>query len=122
MVIRQSDCDFSDPKQRFVWALQNVGFNGFPVAFPTPVKESLSEHLSACGFIHVSELEGLVPEGDLPSRQSIHFQPPVHGQDHHLNMAGEWVPVEQEIVEPEVLSHQQKLALIDAFREEGLID
>lgn len=122
MVMRQKDCDFSDPRQRFVWALQNVGYGGFPIAFPPPVKEALSEHLSRCGFVHVSELAGLVPEEALPARQEIHFQPPVQGQDHYMNLSGEWVPVEQPVVEPEVLSKGQKLALIEEFRKEGLLD
>lgn len=120
---QQHETDFSNPRERFLWAFRGMEFRGNPVAFPQPVLEEWSEHLSRCGFVHVSEVESV--EG-LP-RQEIHYQPPVRGQDHVLNTSGKWVPVEQEIVQPSVpaasfMTDQEKAKMIREFREEGLID
>lgn len=123
----QSGTDFGDPEQRFVWALRGLEFNGFPLVVPEQVARAWSRHLSECGFVHVSELEGLVDEDDLPNRQTVHFQPPVRGQDHAMNASGQWIPVE-DAVEPPVTSAvglmtpAEKAEVIASLREEGLID
>lgn len=111
----QQDTDFNDPKQRFKWAFRNMEVNGFPLAFPDKFLEEISVHLSKCGFVHD------------PEQQEIHFQPPVRGQDHSMNLSGQWVPVDQEIQQPiikqtAVMTPQEKAKWIEEFREEGLID
>ena len=115
MMWLQSDCDHKNPEERFLWAFQNLEFKGFPVGFPEEVLRQWSKHLCECGFVHD------------PSRQVIHFQPPVRGQGHPLNMSGEWVPVEQKIQEPVVsvlanLSGGELADLIGELRDGGLID
>lgn len=127
MIKLQKDTNFSDPRQRFVWALTQMMFNGMPFVAPSQVLEEWSEHLSACGFIHVSELEGLLDESQLPNRQSIHFQPPVRGGQHPFNTSGQWVPVDQPIQEPHVpavakMTPSEKAQLIAELRAEGSID
>lgn len=131
---RQHEVDMSDPKRRFLWAFRNIAYNGVPLAAPEQVFCEWSEHLSKAGFVHVSEVEAALEGcadaervlGRLPS-QEIHFQPPVRGQDHPFNTAGCWIPVSEEIVEPELssaacLTPAEKAKLIGEFREEGLID
>lgn len=119
---------FSDPKQRFKWAFRNVEVHGFPIAFPEPTVEELSEHLSRCGFIHVSEVEDHVDLGSLGIQgQVIHYQPPIRGQDHGLNTSGTWVPVTQPLrraVVPaaSLMTPAEKAKMIQEFKEEGLID
>ena len=119
--------DFKEPKNRFVWAFQGLEVNGQPVAFPRPVLEQWSEHLSRCGFIHVDEVAGC-PSGENPLKylpsQEIHYQPPVRGQATSFNLAGEWVPIDQPIrtAQDPGLSKEEKQALINQFKEEGLID
>lgn len=111
----QHEADLSDPKQRFQWAFRNLTVNGFPMAFPDKFLEEISEHLSACGFVHD------------PEQQTIHYQPPVRGQEHSMNLSGEWVPIDQEIVPPAIkqtqdMTPQEKAKWIQEFREEGLVD
>lgn len=128
----QHETDFDNPRQRFLWALRGIEFNGVPMAAPQQVFESWSEHLSKCGFVHVSELEkfaseGVVILGDLPFKQQIHYQPPVKGQNHPLNSAGAWIPVDQPIIHPEpattaTMTQEDKARVIQELREEGLID
>lgn len=116
-----------DPRKRFVWAFRGIGFNGTPFLAPEAVFEDWSEHLSAAGFIHVSEVEDHVDLEALGIQgQTIKYQPPVRGQDHPLNGSGEWVPVDQEIVEPLVpsvheLTPSEQAVMIAEFREAGLI-
>ena len=116
-----------EQKERFLWAFQGLEINGQPVAIPRPVLEQVSEHLSKCGFIHIDEVAAC-PVDDNPLRhlpsQEIHYQPPVRGQSSSFNMAGEWVPIDQPIRLPEEsgMSEGEKQALIEQFREEGLID
>lgn len=114
-ILSQDETNFDNPSERFVWALRGMEFNGMPVAFPEPVLREFSRHLSACGFVHD------------PATQEIHYQPPVRGQDHDLNTAGKWVPIEEEIVEPMVptaskMTPAEKAKMLEEFREEGLID
>lgn len=129
----QEATDFNDPKQRFVWAFQGIQFRGSPTAFPQPILEEWSEHLSQAGFIHVSQLEELCDEyGHLslysfPFKQEIQYQPPVRGQGHSMNVSGQWVPMDQEIEKPVVptaslMTTQEKAKMIQEFKEEGLID
>lgn len=133
MVIRQRDCDLNDPRQRFLWALEGISYNRAPVAIPRPIREEWSEHLSRAGFVHVSQLEqfadseGKVSLADLPFRQEIHFQPPVRGTDHYMNLSGSWKSVEDPIEEPLVptvsrMSDAEKAQMLREFREDGLID
>lgn len=115
MVRTQSESDLNDPKQRFVWAFRGIETNGFPMAFPEKVLESWSEHLSQCGFVHD------------PSQQTIHYQPPVRGQDHAMNTSGVWVDIDTPIEEPSVpvsslMTPAEKAKMIQEFKEEGLID
>lgn len=131
----QSETNFSNPQERFLWAFRGIGFNGFPLSAPEAVFKEWSEHLSRAGFVHVSEVEealcaeGVDPAGvlgRLPS-QEIHYQPPVRGQDHPLNTSGQWIPVDQPIKEPSVptaslMTPGEKAKMIQEFREEGLID
>lgn len=123
---RQQDADYSDPEQRFTWALRGMEFNGFPMALPEQVAKQWSKHLSACGFVHIDQVRAAGSVDDLPG-QTIHFQPPVQGQDHELNVSGGWVPVEEPIVEPaekvtSLLTPYEKARMIQEFKEEGLID
>lgn len=116
-----------EQKERFLWAFQGLEVNGQPVAFPRPVLEQWSEHLSKCGFIHIDEVAAC-PVDENPLRhlpvQEIHYQPPVRGQANSFNLAGEWVPIDQPIrgAEESDMSSEEKQALIKQFREEGLID
>lgn len=130
---QQKDADLNDPKQRFVWAFQGIRFKGSPMAFPQPILEAWSDHLSKAGFIHVSQLEDLCDEhGNLslysfPFQQEIQYQPPFRGQDHSMNISGQWIPVEQEVKQPIVptaslMTAQEKAKMIQEFKEEGLID
>lgn len=111
----QHEADLSDPKQRFQWALRNMTVNGFPLAFPDKFLGEISEHLSACGFVHD------------PAEQTIHFQPPIRGQDHTMNLSGQWVPIDQPVELPlvkatDAMTQQEKAKLILELKEEGLID
>lgn len=130
---QQKDADLSDPKQRFVWAFQGIQFKGSPMAFPQPILEAWSEHLSKAGFIHVSQIEQMLEEhypggaNGYPFRQEIQYQPPVRGQDHSMNTSGQWIPVGQEVKQPVVptaslMTSQEKAKMIQEFKEEGLID
>lgn len=131
---QQKDADLDDPKQRFVWAFQGIQFKGSPMAFPQPILEAWSEHLSKAGFIHVSQAERALISMDsggngydmLP-KQEIQYQPPVRGQDHSMNISGQWIPIEQEVKQPIVptaslMTAQEKAKMIQEFKEEGLID
>jgi Protein of unknown function (DUF2744). len=114
-VKQQHETDLSDPRQRFVWAFRGIDFNGTPMSIPEAVLESWSEHLSQCGFVHDS------------SQQTIHYQPPVRGQDHPMNLSGQWVPMSQPLKQPLVPNAQrmtaaEKAKMIQEFKEEGLID
>ena len=111
----QHETDFNDPKQRFQWAFRNMEVNGFPLAFPDKFLEEISVPLSKCGFVHD------------PEQQEIHFQPPIRGQDHSMNMSGQWIPIDQPIHAPMVrtvdaLTPQEKARLIQELKEEGAID
>lgn len=111
----QHESDMDNPKERFAWAFRGIEYTGFPMAFPDKVLEVWSEHLSKCGFVHD------------PSRQEIHYQPPVRGQDHALNTAGSWIDIDDEINVPVVptsslMTPQEKAKMIQEFKEEGLID
>lgn len=126
---KQNEVNMQDPKQRFLWAFQGIEYNGVPFAAPKEIFEQWSEHLSKAGFVHVSELEGFIDPDvykALP-KQTIHYQPPVRGQDHPMNTSGQWVPVSQPIEEPVVpaverMTPGEKAKMIDEFREAGLID
>lgn len=123
---QQHESDLNDPKQRFVWAFQNLSYNGFPVAFPDKVLEEWSEHLSKCGFVHIDQVREAGTIDDLPGQQ-IHFQPPIRGQDHYMNMSGDWVDINQPIQQPivpaaQLMTPAEKAKMIEEFREEGLID
>lgn len=130
----QEETDYSDPRQRFVWAFRGIEYNGMPFGAPEAVFREWSEHLSRCGFLHVDQvLEAAREAGDvgalqeaLQDVQRIHYQPPVRGQDHPLNLSGKWVPVSELIVDPEVpatskMTPGEKAKLIEELREEGLI-
>lgn len=127
----QKDTDFNNPKERFVWAFRGIEYKGSPIAMAEPVLEAFSDHLSKCGFIHVSQLEDMADEyGNLslygfPHTQQIHYQPPVQGQDHGLNLSGKWQPVTEPIKESRVniaklFSPAEREELIQAFREDGM--
>ncbi|OIR43213.1 DUF2744 domain-containing protein [Corynebacterium sp. NML120713] len=123
---RQEETNFDDPAERFLWAFRGMEYNGMPIGFPEPVLKEWSEHLSACGFIHIDQARSVENLDDLPG-QEIHYQPPIRGQDHALNVAGKWVPVTQPIQEPVVpatsqMTPTEKAKLINELREEGLID
>lgn len=127
---QQKDADLNDPKQRFVWAFQGIQFKGSPMAFPQPILEAWSEHLSKAGFIHVSQMEKMLGDlypKDFPYKQEIQYQPPVRGQVHSMNTSGRWIPVSEDIKEPVVptsslMTAQEKAKMIQEFKEEGLID
>ena len=111
----QGETNFEDPSERFLWALRGVEFNGMPIAFPEKVLRGWSKHLSECGFVHD------------PESQTIHYQPPVRGQDHELNTSGKWIPIDQPVHEPLVptaslMTAAEKAKMIAEFKEEGLID
>lgn len=121
----QAETDFNNPKERFGWAFRGIKYGDHTMSIAEPIVEQWSEHLSACGFIHVSQLEGLVD--DLPFKQQIHYQPPVEGQDHGLNAAGKWQSVDEPIKESRVdilkkLNNTEKAVLAERLREEGYLD
>lgn len=121
----QAETDFSNPKERFGWAFRGIKYGDHTMTIADPIVEQWSEHLSACGFIHVSQLEGLVD--NIPFEQQIHYQPPVEGQDHGLNAAGKWQSVDEPIQESRVdilqrLNNTEKAVLADRLREEGYLD
>lgn len=129
----QHETNMNNARERFVWALRGISYNGIPFMAPDAILEDWSEHLSACGFVHVSQVGELADDhdnldlGKFPYRQEIHFQPPIRGQEHPLNASGEWVPVQQDIQEPMVpasalMTDQEKAKMITEFREEGLLD
>lgn len=134
MVIRtQQETNLDDPRQRFAWALRGMEYNGIGFLAPEQVLEDWSEHLSKAGFIHIHQLaqhadaNGILDLKKLPYQQTIHYQPPVRGQNHELNSSGKWVPVEQEIMKPTVdivmeMTPQEKAAVISRLKEEGYID
>lgn len=125
----QHETDFENPRERVAWALRGMEYNGFPFLAPEEVFADWSEHLSKTGFIHLSQLakfadeDGILDLKKLPYTQDIHYQPPVHGQDHILNASGQWVPVEQEIVESRVslfdqLTPQEKAELLERLKDD----
>lgn len=121
----QAETDFNNPKERFGWAFRGIRYGDHTMSIAEPIVEQWSEHLSACGFVHVSQLEGLVD--DLPFKQQIHYQPPVEGQDHGLNAAGKWQSVDEPIQESRVdilqkLNNTEKAVLAERLREEGYLD
>lgn len=121
----QAETDFNNPKERFGWAFRGIKYGDHTMSIAEPIVEQWSEHLSACGFVHVSQLEGLVD--DLPFKQQIHYQPPVEGQDHGLNAAGKWQSVDEPIQESRVdilqkLNNTEKAVLAERLREEGYLD
>lgn len=121
----QAETDFNNPKERFGWAFRGIRYGDHTMSIAEPIVEQWSEHLSACGFVHVSQLEGLVD--DLPFKQQIHYQPPVEGQDHGLNAAGKWQSVDEPIKESRVdilqkLNNTEKAVLAERLREEGYLD
>ena len=131
----QKETDYSDPRQRFVWAFRGIEYNGMPFGAPEAVFQEWSEHLSRCGFLHVDQVLAAAREaGDVEALQDalqdvqrIHYQPPVRGQDHPLNLSGKWIPVDEPIVDPEVpttsnMTPGEKAKLIEELREEGLLD
>lgn len=131
----QEETDYSDPRQRFVWAFRGIEYNGMPFGAPEAVFREWSEHLSRCGFLHVGQVlaatEQVETVGELVDvlrgAQKIHYQPPVRGQDHPLNLSGKWIPVDEPIVEPDVpavskMTPGEKAQLIEELREEGLIN
>lgn len=128
----QDTTDFSDPRQRFLWAFRGMQFNGVTFLAPEVVFQDWSEHLTKAGFIHVSQLEELADEYgnvslfNFPFQQEIHYQPPVEGQDHMLNAGGKWIPIEEPVMESRVsalqrLTPQEQAQLVDEMREAGLI-
>lgn len=119
----QAETDLWDQRERFLWAFRGMEFNGVPFLAPVEVFREWSEHLSKCGFIHVSQ----VGDGRELPRQEIHYQPPVRGEDHDLNGAGSWIPVEKPIqgsLVPlvEQLTPVERAALIDDLRAGGYVD
>lgn len=131
----QAETNLADPNERFVWAFRGIEFNGMPMAIPDAVLEKWSRHLSQCGFLHaqtVIDMLGDTPQEKLvkdrlSGEQTIHYQPPLRGQDHSFNTSGEWVPIDQEIREPVVpvvsqLTSTEKAKLIEELKGEGLID
>lgn len=131
----QEETNLDDPSERFVWAFRGVEFNGMPLAMPEPVLEQWSRHLSSCGFVHADQVIGMLGDSEaekvlarkLGALQEIHYQPPLRGQDHAMNMSGEWVPIDQPVQQAVVptsslMTAQEKAKMIEEFREEGLID
>lgn len=128
---QQHESDLENPRERFGWAFRGIEYKGSPIAMAEPVVETFSEHLSRCGFIHVSQLEELADEhgvlhlSDIPYEQEIHYQPPVQGQDHLMNLAGGWKPISEPIQQSRVeiaklFSPAEREELIKAFREDGM--
>lgn len=130
----QAETDFNNPKERFGWAFRGIKYGDHTMTIADPIVEQWSEHLSACGYVHISEVERLArmfPDVEdlldqLP-KQQIHYQPPVEGQDHGLNAAGKWQGVDEPIQESRVdilqrLNNTEKAVLAERLREEGYID
>lgn len=119
----QAESDLWNEQERFMWAFRGMEYNGFPFLAPEEVFREWSEHLSKCGFIHVSQLEDGRP---LP-KQQIHYQPPVRGEDHDLNGFGSWVSVDEPIkpsMIPAVasLTPAEQAILVEDLKREGVID
>ncbi|AVP71349.1 phage gene 29 protein family protein [Prescottella equi] len=86
----QHECDGSDPRKAFVWALRDLpGPKGRSASlpFPTPMLELWSEHLWNLGFRHHHD------------EQTLQYQPGLEGGQHWLN-PGDWVPTESEVITP----------------------
>lgn len=130
----QAETDFNNPKERFGWAFRGVKYGDHTMTIADPIVDQWSEHLSACGFVHISEVERLArmfPDVEdlldqLP-KQQIHYQPPVEGQDHGLNAAGKWQSVDEPIQESRLdiaskFSSAERDYLIQQWREDGHLD
>lgn len=123
----QSQSNLDKPKERFAWALRGMLLGGNPMGMPVPYLEEISEHLSKCGFLHISQLDKYgIDSSILPYQQEIHYQPPIRGGDSALNMMGEWKDISEPIEEPLTplvaqLTPAEQADLIDQLKEQGLI-
>ena len=128
----QAECDLSKPEEHFLWALRGLGWGDHPVAIPRPILEKWSKHLVECGAVHVLALYALADEdgkidiSDLP-KQKIKYVNYARGEDHELNIAGKWLPVEAEEPEPvkvppaSSLSPAEKAILAAELKQEGYL-
>lgn len=128
----QAECDLSKPEEHFLWALRGLGWGDHPVAIPRPILEKWSTHLVECGAVHVLALYALADEAgkidikDLP-KQKIKYVNYARGEDHELNIAGKWLPVDA--VEPEPvrippassLSPAEKAIMAAELKQEGYL-
>ena len=121
----QSEVDFDNPEERFLWVLMHgLSYNGFPFSAPPPVFREWSRLLSDCGFVHVSQLSSEVDRERFAQR--LHYQPPLRGSDGVMMSAGEFVPVDQEIQQPvsdmiSGMTLDEKMMFLREFQKSGLI-
>lgn len=105
----QSECDPEKPDEALLWASMYIPVAGrSPVVFPRMMAQRFSTHYSECGFVHVDYIRSLADENgmvhvDSLPKQQKKFQRPIRGQQHALNGAGGWVPMDQEEPEPIVI-------------------
>ena len=125
----QAECDLSKPKEHFLWALRGLSWNDHPLIVPQPILEKWSEHLVETGAVHVLALYKLADENgkidvkDLP-RQKIKYVLDPRSDDHPLNGAGQWLPVDAEEPEQDPLVHYtdaQKRKIAEGLKEEGFL-
>lgn len=128
----QAECDLSNPKEHFLWALRGLEWGNNVAVIPRPILEKWSAHLVATGAVHVLALYALADENgkidvrDLP-KQKIKYVPYERGEDHELNGAGQWLPVTAE--EPEKyqlppaaeLTPEEKAILAQELKDEGYL-
>ncbi|KZM68121.1 phage gene 29 protein family protein [Nocardia terpenica] len=114
-VPEQHECDPSNPREAFVWAL--VGLPGpkqnVPLLVHPNVLEQWSEHLWQLGLRHH------------PEHQTREWHPPSRGQNHWINGAGRWVeagtPRPPTVTAPDmaILSHHERAAVVAQLHQAG---
>lgn len=125
----QAECDLGKPEEHFLWALRGLSWNDHPLIVPQPILESWSRHLVSTGAVHVLALHALADENgkidvnDLP-RQNIKYVIDSKSDDHPLNAAGQWLPVNHP--EPEEnpmgrFTDAEKRRLAEGLIEEGFL-
>lgn len=117
----QSTCDWNDPSQAMVWASMYIPVLGrSPMVFPRIIAEKLSEHYTACGYVHVDQVAALADENgyvhvsQLPEQKQKLVRP-YRGQQHELNPMGRWASMDE--IEPEPVVIQDPAAMTVHERE-----
>lgn len=98
-----------DPRVRHQWVFAQWPFLNGQGYTPSPDGLELwSERLDQLGYVHAPTLakladeRGMIHVSQLPAQQ-IKFVAPYRGQQHYLNGAATWVPMDAEEIEPVVI-------------------